>query len=92
MKRIAAGLACLVAFAVYAFAQSEDVEMRRVECTRLIVYTPIDATSEEQVCAGFGGRLVGQAGPRESMTILVKDRPMGGSDGLRVAAAFSGVQ
>lgn len=86
MKRISAGLFCLMAFAVYAFAQTGEVEMRRVECANLIVYTPIKDTSDEQVCAGFGGILAKNGERRESMTILVKDLFVGSDDGLKMAA------
>ncbi|MDJ0932024.1 hypothetical protein [Breoghania sp.] len=82
MKRISAGLVCLLAFAVYAIAQPGDVQMRRVECANLIIYTPISDTSDEQVCSGFGGVV---AAKRGSVTILVKDLIVGSDDGLKMA-------
>ena len=86
MKRISAGLFCLMALAVYAIAQPGSVEMRRVECAKLIVYTPIKETSDDQVCAGFGGVVANKANDRESMTILVKGLKLGSDDGLKLAA------
>ncbi len=86
MKRIAAATTCLLAFVLYAFAQSGEVEMRRVECAKLIVYTPITSTSDEQVCSGFGGLTANRADERGSLTILVKDLFVGGDEGLKMAA------
>ncbi|PTW61734.1 hypothetical protein C8N35_102450 [Breoghania corrubedonensis] len=92
MKRITAGLFCMMAFAVYAIAQPGEVEMRRVECAKLIVYTPIKDTSDDQVCAGFGGVVADRANDRESMTILVKGLKVGSDDGLKMAALPSAHQ
>lgn len=85
MMRLVTGVICLTGVAAFAFAQGDEVELRKVECERLIVYTPIEATSDEQVCSGFGGRLIGLGAPRESMTILVKNQPVGGAIGLKFA-------
>ncbi|WP_319773040.1 hypothetical protein [Breoghania sp.] len=86
MKHIAAATTCLLAFVLYAFAQSGEAEMRRVECAKLIVYTPITTTSDEQVCSGFGGLTASKTDTRGSLTILVKDLLVGGDEGLQMAA------
>lgn len=86
MKTLAASLGALCVLALFTVANSSEPDMRQVQCLQLIIYAPITGQSDVDICAAFGGIAnADTALQRPSLTILVKNMPVGGSHGLEMA-------
>lgn len=83
MKTLLASMGILAGLAVFAVANSSEPDLRQVQCQLLIIYTPMTSMSDHDVCSSFGGvATADNLAERPSLTILVKNMPVGGSDGL----------
>lgn len=86
MKIFATSLGALSGLALLTCANSGEPDLRQVECRQLIIYTPATGASDETLCDGFGGLSRGEGNvTRPSLTILVKNLPVGGDAGLTSA-------
>lgn len=85
MKTLATSLGALCALALFTAANSSEPDMRQVQCQKLIIYTPAAGQTDEAVCSAFGGVARADTTPqRPSLTILVKNMPVGGAEGLEL--------
>ncbi|AXS41180.1 hypothetical protein [Breoghania sp. L-A4] len=86
MKTTTACLGALGALALFSVANSTEPDMRQVQCQTLIIYMPVSRQSDDDICAAFGGLAGADKNPeRPSLTILIKNLPVGGNEGLQLA-------
>ena len=86
MKKITACFGALGALVLFSAANSTEPDMRQVQCQKLIIYMPVSRQNDDTICAAFGGPAgTDTNSERPSLTILIKNRPVGGDEGLRLA-------
>lgn len=80
------GLTALAALAVAAIAVAGEQAkgLREVNCAKLTVFAPENGQTGEDICRDHGGIAKSDKhGEIPALVILVRNQPVGGSNGLR---------
>ena len=73
----------LAGLALSDAGKDEPKEMRRIDCKKITMFTPVQGKSAEFLCRNYGGVAVhGESVSSEGLIVLVRNQPMGGSDGI----------
>ncbi|MXN63755.1 antitermination protein [Stappia sp. GBMRC 2046] len=81
------GIAALAALAVAAIAVAGEQAqgLREVNCATLTVFAPENGQTGEDLCRDHGGLAQSDKhGETPALVILVRNQPVGGSDGLHM--------
>ncbi|MBA5777698.1 antitermination protein [Stappia sp. F7233] len=73
----------IASFAYVGLADERDPKLRKIQCTALTVFAPSNGLSAKELCRAHGGLAANRKpAPTQGLVILVRNQPMGGSEGL----------